>query len=572
MLPMALAARARQDPELSVAIAAALIARLVFWVVTNRVWEDALITTIHARNALNGLGLIHHLGEAAPVHGFTSVVSVLIPLVADVLVRGSDLMVMPIVSLAAVVVALVYARRLTLLLGLRRWPTLLVLMYLALDQNHIFYGMAGMETEVAVAVLLAGFYYVIRADQVKAGLAIGLGVLVRPDFLIWAVCALIGMALLNRHKAVVAGVLALITLTPWIAFATWYYGSPVPHTIIAKSAAFITYPAPGSGIPDWGIWVWKQFGDHIGTLLRSFEPFFENTFVFGAPVPTIVAETCAMATFLLVGTGLVVGLRRKPLWPLVAFLVLDTIYRVLLLPISYSDWYVPPFTATAILFAALGLERVRSAGSARRTMMPAVGLTLVSGLVAAVVVTLLAGPDFGLVVIAGVVVVHLGLRADRLLAVVLILAFAIHLPFSIELESKVEHGIEEAVRAKVGVWLRDHVRSGEPVIAESAGYFEFYSGVTMYDFPGLTSDISLQAVRSLSPERRDLAGLVDRLRSPWLVLRPYEWDSLTMEYPSIAAIYHVAADIHGLDVSNIVEAHGLLLRTVDRRFLVLRHN
>jgi hypothetical protein len=51
------------------------------WVYTDRVWEDALITIAHARSAWAGLGLIHHPGEAAPVHGFTSALSVLIPLI-----------------------------------------------------------------------------------------------------------------------------------------------------------------------------------------------------------------------------------------------------------------------------------------------------------------------------------------------------------------------------------------------------------------------------------------------------------------------------------------------------------
>jgi hypothetical protein len=576
----AAAARIRQDPDLGLAIILALAARLIFWLVTNRVWEDALITTIHARNAVAGLGLIHHVGEANPVQGFTSAVSVLIPLVADFLVRDSDLFVMPVISLVAVAVALLYARRLTRLLGLSRWPTLLVLLYLALDQNQIFYGMAGMETQIAVAVLLAGFYHVMSANPRRAGLLIGLSILVRPDFLIWAGCALGGLAIIVRRKALIAGLLALVIVAPWIAFTTWYYGSPIPHTIAAKSIAFISYPDPGAGLPAWVGWAGQQFTDHLSTILRSFEPFFENTFVQAAPIPAIGALICALAMFLLAGIGLVTGARQRALWPLAAFLLLETAYRIFLLPIWYSDWYVPPFTATAILFVGLGLERLRSSGSIRRTIAPVFKLSALVSLAVALIVSVFEGPVFGLEVFilelaltaAGILFAQIGIKANRLLTLTLIIAFAIHFPFTLELEAKVQHDIEDSVRVPVGIWLRDHVPAGEPVIAESAGYFEFYSGVTMYDYPGLTSDVSLAALRSLPPEKRNLAGLIDKLRSPWLVLRPTEWADLMSEYPATAAQYHVVVDIHGPDVSDVVDAHGLVLQTVDRRFLVLRHN
>ena len=43
--------------DLAWAIPTALVARLAFWWFTQRVWEDALITVAHARNAAEGLGL-----------------------------------------------------------------------------------------------------------------------------------------------------------------------------------------------------------------------------------------------------------------------------------------------------------------------------------------------------------------------------------------------------------------------------------------------------------------------------------------------------------------------------------
>src|SRR5688572_17684650 len=62
-------------------LAAALL-RIYFWRYTGRTWEDALITVLHAENFWQGLGLTHVKPGEPPLHGFTSPISVLIPLAA----------------------------------------------------------------------------------------------------------------------------------------------------------------------------------------------------------------------------------------------------------------------------------------------------------------------------------------------------------------------------------------------------------------------------------------------------------------------------------------------------------
>jgi len=169
-------------------IGLALLARLAFWLITDRVWEDALITVTHARNAVAGIVLTHHPGEPV-THGFTSAVSVLIPLLGEAIVHGSGIFVLRVASLLAAVATIVFADRICRRLGFGRWPTLLVLVYLAVDQNQIFYGMAGMETQVAVAVLLWSVDAVMAGTVVRTGVSFGLGVLTRPDFLLWTAAA-----------------------------------------------------------------------------------------------------------------------------------------------------------------------------------------------------------------------------------------------------------------------------------------------------------------------------------------------------------------------------------------------
>jgi hypothetical protein len=86
-------------------------------------------------------------------------------------------------------------------LGLGRWPTGFLLAYLALDRNQVFYGVAGMETQIAVAVLFAGFYYVLVENYPKSGVALGLALLARPDFALWVAPVYAFLSIRNYRQA-----------------------------------------------------------------------------------------------------------------------------------------------------------------------------------------------------------------------------------------------------------------------------------------------------------------------------------------------------------------------------------
>ena len=136
-------------------IVVGLIARIVFWAVTDRKLDDAVITIKFDKNLADGFGLVHNLGEGH-VQGFTSALSVLVPMPGELIWHGGGFFLIRLVSLACFALAAIYAYRIAGELGLGRWPTAFVLAYLALDQNQVFFGVAGMETQIAVAVLLGG--------------------------------------------------------------------------------------------------------------------------------------------------------------------------------------------------------------------------------------------------------------------------------------------------------------------------------------------------------------------------------------------------------------------------------
>lgn len=514
-------------------MAAAVLARLGFWVITNRMFEDGLTTITHARNVPLGLGLIHHVGEGN-VHGFTSALGVLIPLLGELIREGSGMFAMRVASLVAVCVALVYARLICRDLSLGAFPTAFVLAYIAFDQNMIFYGMAGMETQVAVAVVLGGVYHVRRGDMVASGVWLGLAPLARPEFVLWVAPALAYLALRSVRRGLGSAGIAGAMVAPWVVFTSAYYGSPIPNTIVAKSTVspIPSFLSDGSPLP-WVQWLGAQLLGHVELLLIHLEPFHEVWSTAAAPIPGPILIAIAVVVADLFAVGLVASRRTQGWWPVLVFIGLFFAYRVYFIPvINYYDWYMPPFLALVMLVAAVGLQRIND-------VRPAI---------------------------------------TRTLAVALALAFAIHIPFSFAVESQVQN-VESQVRTNVAEYLKQTVPTGQSVTSESAGYVGFYGGVKLYDYPGLTSRTSVHALQALPPDRRDLAHLVAALRPDWLVLRPWELAALRREFPDVAAEYQevrmfqmsgVPNDQLDVDGATTISFAGFSEIDVDEKFIVLK--
>src|SRR5438105_13623571 len=412
-------------------IAAAVVARLVFWTITNRMFEDGLTTITHARNVPLGLGLVHHAGEGN-VHAFTSAIGVLIPLAGELIHQGSGMLAMRVASVIAVCIALVYARLICRDLGLGTLPTAFVLAYLAFDQNMIFYGMSGMETQVAVTVILGGVYHVRRQDLVASGIWLGLAPLARPEFVLWVAPALAYLALSNLRRGIAAGGIAGAIVAPWLIFTTVYYGSPIPNTVVAKATVspIPTLLSTRSPLP-WLQWFGGQIGGHVALLLYHLEPFHEVWSTAAAPLPGLVLIVIAVVMADLLAIGLLASRQVTGWRPVLAFLGLFFAYRVYFIPtINYYDWYLPPFLALVVILVAAGLQRIN-----------ALNPVVTNGL-----------------------------------SVALALVFAMHMPFSFVVESKVQ-AVETQVRTNLAEYLKATVPAGESVSSESGGSSGCYAAV-----------------------------------------------------------------------------------------------
>lgn len=483
-------------------------------------WEDSLITITHARNAVDGLGLVHHVGEPR-VQGFTSALSVLIPLPGEAVGEGGGLLLLRLASLAAAVASVVYAYRLAALLGLHRAATGFVVFFLALDNQQIFYGMAGMETQVAVAVLLAGIYHVAAGDRWRAAVFLGLAPLARPDFVIWVAAALAWMAWRSRRELKTALAGTLVLSAPWYVFTTLYYGTPVPQTIRAKAAAVAQLPSFHDSLGTWLDYMRVQPGRV--PLWNSLAPFLEDWATVRAPygpLPHVIAWTLVALALL----GFWRLLRVERFRPALAFVVLFLLYLLFSGYDYYYRWYLPPLTAVVILLAGAGLTPLLE--RAPRAAVPAV--------------------------------------------VALVGAFALALPFDWRLDRTVQQSIEQRVRLPMAVYLHEHVRPGQTVFSESSGYVGYYGRVLLLDFPGLTSKRSFDVLRRLPPARRTAPELIAALEPDWIVGRPGELTEVDALDPTLTPRYLIAAHYEVTASKARLELGDLAWATNDREFYVLR--
>ena len=222
-------------------------------------------------------------------------------------------------------------------------------------------------------------------------------------------------------------------------------------------------------------------------------PFFEDSLAVRSPIPSrlLIAISVGVVALAVIGA---IDRRRDAQWtPIIAFVGTYLVYRVRSCRTTDSDWYLPPFTAMTVLLVAAGVQRLARDGRPR--LAPAVAITFV-------------------------------------------LVFAFPLPWVFSVERAIQAEVEDGVRTPTSIALGTLVPPGQGVGSESAGYIEYWSRVTLYDYPGLTSRVGLETVRALPRENRKFYDFIDVLRPPWLVLRPTELQELQTFFPATAALYH----------------------------------
>lgn len=485
-------------------VVVACLVCLAYTFYTNQTWEDSLITLRHGENLLKGDGLTFNPGER--VHGFTSPINVLLLTLCHFLAGQTSydatLWLYRVFSIAAFA-----ASGLLMLKAFQetppRWTAatwFLGIVYL-FDIKNVAFCINGMETAFMLVFVAWAVYLMSRAEPEQwlwrslcwSGLMWS-----RPDSCVYiAAFSLAELIFLSasRRATIISlaksAAVCAVTYGPWILWAWWYYGSPIPHTIIAKAnleqgaltqvlvtldnliaslismAAQVFRPIYYGDMPEWwlpGIWgrvlsgLTKVVG--IVALLYFLCPVKDR---FGRAMSLCFAILCAYFAYM---------------------------------TMAYP-WYFPP----AMILGGIAFSR------------------------AAIALAFAGEP----------VVAYLHLRRPRLftLATFVVLGAGAFIVFlSACVEQRVQQvEIEQGNRAVLGTWLKENGKPTDSVFLEPLGYIGYYSGLHMEDFPGLVAPEVVQIRRRLPTDVQSVRAarylVIPELKPDWVVLRSIEYDNLT---------------------------------------------
>jgi len=401
--------------------------RVGWMLLCNYTEEDAFITFQFARQLASGQGFAHNSGQ--PIYGTTTPLLTLL-LAGWFKLTGADMVSgARVFGMAAVVITFIFTWYALTALQVGRVSRAAVLLLLALTPRLVAIDTSGLEQSLALAGMAAAWWAAARGRPVAAGVVCGLLLWVRVDTLVWPAVLVLLMFLRDRRGTMRMAVAASLVYLPWVGYAWWVFGSPVPHTITAKWV----FHALSGQLPLANIW---------SDLLNGLRPFR------GSFSMTTLSEIFSTG---MLGLAVWQGLRiRRVPWlaALPAFLVLETA-RLVVTRAVFSTRYFVPLTWVVLVLAGMGFgagwEWVRSGRGARWGK---------SGVVVAAVMLTLG------------VITHSATWQARVLR-----------------EAQL-YRHEGSLKA-VGMWLNQNTPPGATVQLEPLGYVGFYAQRVMLDEVGL---------------------------------------------------------------------------------------
>jgi hypothetical protein len=317
----------------------------------ERLIDDAYITFRYARNIVDGLGFVYNPGER--VLGTTTPFYTLLLAGLSAIFGTSHL---PEISIWINAIADGVTCALLVPLGVamsgqRRVGIVAGVLY-AIAPFSVTFAIGGMETSVLVLLLIAtGLLYLER--RAEWALTATLALLTRPDALIFigpmaadfSIRYLAEIIAAHRAKTALPWktilkplALFLLPSLPWLIFATLYFGSPIPHSITAKTAAYHLGSLEG----------------FIRLLQHYATPFFEeNIFTSAAALLT----TLVVYSLLAITGGLNAFRRDSRTWSISIYPAVYFAVFAIANPLIFR-WYLTPPLAFYFLLILTSLSHV----------------------------------------------------------------------------------------------------------------------------------------------------------------------------------------------------------------------
>jgi arabinofuranosyltransferase len=281
-----------------------------------------------------------------------------------------------------------------------------------------------LETHLVCALVLAAFALAAHGRWVTCGIVAGLAVVFRGDALV-ACVPLLAIAVLELRAGALRPVVACVAvLLPWALFSTAYFGSPLPHTVMAKV-----------GRVPFGVYAGHVFHD----LPLNILPWSRLT-----DTGTEGTKLTALFGLALAGAGAVVLARRsRILAGIVAYGVLLAAAYLVMRPDPRFGWHTYPVVLVLVLCALAALvalaERLRP--------------VLARPLACAVVVALATDPWL----------------------------------FAFSHQDLLWFGMRDRLDQRLAGYLISVAAPTDVVDSEEVGTLAYWSGLPMLDHPGLVS-------------------------------------------------------------------------------------
>ncbi len=453
---------------------------LVYAFTTNHIWEDFYITFRHSKNLVDGNGLVYQAGER--IHGFTSVINTLLPAFFYWSTNESFQ-------------AMIWLYRITSIIGLVFGgvfflreiqkqntnniitPIFFTLLF-AFQAKTVMFTVNGQEAGFILLFLLPSIVFAFNGYREKwkwAGICWAGLIYTRPDGVVYILLLSIASFTFGNSKfkskddllaIIKVAALCAVLYLPWFIFAWVYYGTPIPHTVTAKSGlggifladivkslqAIISYQ-PAVGVlalePTYyhfGGWpYWIKVYAFIGWFVSSIYWLIPSTDRFGRFVSFIYTLLILYLSFLQ--------------------------FRAAVYP-----WYFPPAEIMSIFVLSSALFHL-TRKIFKSSLIPAYAIGMI-----------------------------LLFSATKIYFMTL---------NQITIQQKI---IETGNRKQIGLWLNKNIEDNDTVFLEPLGYIGYYSNAKMYDWPGLVSPEVVAIAKGKGVEA--YPQIIKTLKPNWVILRP----------------------------------------------------